>query len=93
MTFAAYQNNKCMSNREQSDQDLLNLFGNNLRTQREKKELSQEQVAYQAGFSRSYYTEVETGKRNISLLNILKIASLLQIELTDLIELKDFSKK
>lgn len=76
--------------REESEQRLLLLFGSNLRKIREKKGLSQEQIAYEAGFSRSYYTEVETGKRNISLLNIIRIASLLQVELNELIKLKDF---
>lgn len=84
---------KIIQPRDESEQKLLQLFGSNLRKIREEKKMSQEQVAYEADFSRSYYTEVETGKRNISLLNMLKIASLLQVELNDIIKLKDFSKK
>lgn len=84
---------KNSSNRADSDVQLLQIFGDNLRHIREKKELSQEQIAYEAGFSRSYYTEVETGKRNISLLNIIRIASLLEVELSDLIHLKEFKIK
>jgi len=79
--------------RDHQDSLILQKFGGNLRKIREKAELSQEQVAYEAGFSRSYYTEVETGKRNISLLNILKICSFLKIEINDIIKLKDFSTK
>jgi transcriptional regulator with XRE-family HTH domain len=84
---------KVVINRDDQDSLILQKFGENLRKIREKAELSQEQVAYESGFSRSYYTEVETGKRNISLLNILKICSFLKIEINDIIKLKDFSNK
>ncbi len=84
---------KVTIHRDDQDSLILQKFGENLRKIREKAELSQEQVAYEAGFSRSYYTEVETGKRNISLLNILKICSFLKIEINDIIKLKDFSTK
>ena len=84
---------KSSATREEGDQKLLQLFGENLKKLREKKGLSQEQFAYEAGFSRSYYTEVETGKRNISLLNILRITSSLQVEVSDLIKLKDIKSK
>jgi transcriptional regulator with XRE-family HTH domain len=82
-----------MNNRSSNETLVLQKFGDNLRKLREKKDLSQEQIAYEAGFSRSYYTEVETGKRNISLINILKLTALLKVELTDLIKLKDYSTK
>lgn len=84
---------KVTIHRDDQDSLILQKFGGNLRKIREKAELSQEQVAYEAGFSRSYYTEVETGKRNISLLNILKICSFLKIEINEIIKLKDFSTK
>jgi len=84
---------KVTIHRDDQDSLILQKFGENLRKIREKAELSQEQVSYEAGFSRSYYTEVETGKRNISLLNILKICSFLKIEINDIIKLKDFSTK
>lgn len=75
--------------RTEDDALVLKVFGKNLRQIRERKELSQEQIAYQLGFSRSYYAEVETGKRNISLLNIIKITLFLQVEITELIKLND----
>lgn len=84
---------KSSGNRQERDIEILQLFGENLRKCREKRNLTQEQLAYEAGFSRSYYTEVETGKRNISLLNIIRIASLLQVELSDLLRLKDLFSK
>lgn len=83
---------KALETRTKADQEILDLFGNNLRKKREEKEISQETLAFEAGFSRSYYTEVETGKRNISLLNIIKIASTLQIELDQLIKISAIGK-
>lgn len=79
--------------RNKNDEVNLQKLGNNLRQLREKKGISQEQLAKDAGLSRSYYTEVETGKRNISILNLLRIAQQLEVELSAFIRLKDFSKK
>jgi transcriptional regulator with XRE-family HTH domain len=80
---------KPLVKRTEKDQQLLQQFGENLKKLRESKSISQEHFAYEAGFSRSYYTEVENGKRNISLLNIVKIASLLDIELNELLPIKN----
>ena len=43
--------------------------------------LSQEALAYSIGMSRTYFAEVETGKRNISIENIARIASGLKVNL------------
>lgn len=75
--------------RSTAENSILEIFGSNLRKIREEKNLSQEQIAYEADLSRSYYTEIETGKRNISLLNLAKIVSILEIEITTLIKLED----
>ena len=48
-------------------------IGDNIRKARKQRGYSQEEFADIAGFSRSYYTEIETGKRNISVLNLIKI--------------------
>ena len=59
-------------------------FGNRIRELRIAKGLSQEKFALQIGLDRSYYSSVENGKRNISLLNIKKIADGLNITISDL---------
>lgn len=64
---------------------VLRSFGANLRKIREEKGLTQEALAFMAGFSRSYYTELELGKRNPSLLNIKKLADALNITVSSLI--------
>lgn len=46
--------------------------------------LSQEKFALKIGMDRTYYASVESGKRNISLANIEKIAAVLGVTLTEL---------
>ncbi len=74
-------------NRKTKKSETLKRFGDRLRTLRMAQNLTQEDVAAEAGFSRSYYTEIETGKRNISLLNIEKLAACLQVSLNELLDL------
>lgn len=49
-----------------------------------KTNLSQEAFAYSIDMDRTYYSSVENGKRNVSLLNIQKIANGLKIPLEEL---------
>lgn len=49
-------------------------FGNRCRELREDLGLSQEKFALKINTDRTYYASVETGKRNLSLANIKKIA-------------------
>ena len=73
-----------ISKRSKEEDILLKELGENLRRIRESKQMTQEALAYEAGFSRSYYTEVENGKRNISIINIKKLADVLGISLTEI---------
>jgi len=74
--------------RTSSEIELLRHFGEHLRTLRVERNLTQEELAALAGFSRSYYNEIETGKRNISLLNLRKLARCFGISLSDLVDLE-----
>lgn len=49
-------------------------FGKACRMFREKMNISQERFALSIGIDRTYYSSVESGKRNISIQNINKIA-------------------
>lgn len=51
-----------------------------------KTNLSQEEFAYSIDMDRTYYSSVENGKRNISLLNIQKIANGLKVSLEELFQ-------
>ncbi|MEA5575985.1 helix-turn-helix transcriptional regulator [Anabaena sp. UHCC 0451] len=54
-------------------------FGSRLRQIRQNLELSQEELAHLCNLDRSYIGGVERGERNISLVNIHKIADALNI--------------
>jgi len=73
--------------RTNDDDEILRRFGEHLRRYRIAKNLTQEELAAKARFSRSYYTEIETGKRNISLLNLKKLADCLEISLAELVSI------
>ena len=60
------------------------LFGNRVRELRVQTGLSQEKFALSIGMDRTYYSSVESGKRNISLCNIKKIADGLGVPVSEL---------
>ena len=59
-------------------------FGNRILELRQHTGLSQEKFALKIGMDRTYYASVESGKRNISLNNIKKIADGFEISLSEL---------
>lgn len=61
------------------DSSLQQAFGVRLREVRKQKGFSQESLALACGLDRSYIGGVERGERNISLINIYKIANALGI--------------
>lgn len=54
-------------------------FGRAIRVRREALGISQEELADRAGLHRTYIGDVERGERNISLVNILKLAKALGV--------------
>ena len=62
----------------------LALIGKKIRDLREERGYSQEGFAAEAGFDRAYYGGVERGERNISAINLIKIADFLSVEIGDL---------
>ncbi|HFR2764906.1 helix-turn-helix domain-containing protein [Streptococcus iniae] len=61
-------------------------FGNRIKQLRQQTGLSQEKFAMKIGMDRTYYASVESGKRNISLQNIEKIAGGFGISISQLFE-------
>jgi transcriptional regulator with XRE-family HTH domain len=59
-------------------------FGERVRELRRKKGFSQEALALACGLDRTYIGSVERGERNISLLNIYKIAKALGVKAREL---------
>lgn len=62
-------------------------LGKVLKTLRSEIGLSQEKFALKIGMDRTYYSSVESGKRNISLQNIEKISNGLNVPLSTLFKL------
>ena len=58
---------------------ILKQFGGRLRSLRQGKGLSQEQLSERSGIDRSYISDVERGLRNIALQNINLLANALEI--------------
>lgn len=53
---------------------------------RRRKGLTQEQVAHEAGLSRSYVGDIERRKRNITLKTLEKLAAALEVECSQLLD-------
>jgi len=64
--------------------DIRIRFGRAIRRVREQRKINQEEAAERCGLHRTYYSGVERGIRNVSLLNIEKIAKGLKKALPDL---------
>lgn len=65
---------------------LLINFGDRVRTERLKLGLSQEKLAFDCGLDRTYISGIERGKRNLSLLNIHRLADALGLPAADLLK-------
>ena len=68
------------------DPDPRIIFGRRVRQLRDRRGLSQEKLAELAELHRNYVGGVERGERNISLLNIVKLAHGLKVRPLKLIE-------
>jgi len=65
---------------------LLLKFGDKVRQERTKRNLSQEELAFKAGVHRTYVGMIERAEKNITLSNIAKIAVALNLRISDLFD-------
>jgi transcriptional regulator with XRE-family HTH domain len=72
-----------------SKNKILIKFGEKVREIRKEKELSQEELAYKADLHRTYIGMIERAEKNITLINIEKIANALEIEIKELLANND----
>lgn len=63
--------------------DIKQAVGKRIRELRNKLGVSQEEFADMVGLDRTYITSVECGKRNISIVNVEKIANALNVTLSE----------
>ena len=66
--------------------DIQQSFGSTIRKLRISKGISQETFADLCNLHRTYISDIELGKRNVSLENIERIAIALQVPITKLFE-------
>jgi len=60
--------------------------GKRIRLLREKKNLTQEDLAFEAGVHRAYIGQIERGEKNLGLVNLQKIAKALKISPSKLLD-------
>ena len=66
-------------------QNILIKFGERVREIRKEKGLSQEELAHKADLHRTYIGMIERAEKNITLVNIEKIAKALEINIKELL--------
>lgn len=67
-----------VSGKADTDAQLARL-GGAIRAQRKERGLSQEALADAAGIDRSHMGKIERGERNVTLMNLMRIAGALQM--------------
>lgn len=68
---------------------LLKKFGKNVKIERIKKDLTQEQLAEIMNVSQNYIANIERGKANMSLLKIYELSKYLNVKIEQLISFLD----
>ena len=65
---------------------LLKKFGERVQSLRNQAGISQEKLAELAEMHRTYISGIERGERNVSLINIMRLASALGVSISKLME-------
>jgi len=68
-----------------NEKEILKIFGENVRFLRKKLNISQEELAFRANLHRTYIGMIERAEKNITLINIQRIANALNIEIKELV--------
>jgi transcriptional regulator with XRE-family HTH domain len=69
-------------------ENINTIIGKNVRTLREAKDISQEELAFRADVHRAYIGQVERAERNLTVKSLEKIAKGLGIQVAELFSLK-----
>jgi len=64
--------------------DIRSRLGKKIKKIRQQKKMSQETLAFDSNLHRTYISDVERGVRNVSIINIEKIAKALNVSLKQL---------
>ena len=77
----------------ESKQNILIKFGERVREIRKEKGLSQEELAHKADLHRTYIGMIERAEKNLTLVNIEKIANALEVKINHLFDNEIQNKK
>ncbi len=66
--------------------DIRERFGFAVKDRRESLGLTQEEFAERAGIHRTYLSDIERGTRNVSLINIERVAKGLSLKISELFQ-------
>ena len=72
--------------------DIKEKIGQRIRTLRKDLNLSQEALGLKSEVDRTYMTDVENGRRNVSIEILEKIISALEVSFTEFFNAKEFKK-
>lgn len=72
--------------------DIKLKIGQRIKELRKELELSQESLAYKAEVDRTYVTDVENGRRNVSIEILERLIKALEVSVTDFFNCKEFKK-
>ncbi|MBL7104874.1 MAG: helix-turn-helix transcriptional regulator [Bacteroidales bacterium] len=70
------------------EKEYLQRIGARIKQLRLRVGLSQEKLSFESGLDRTYVGSVERGERNISLINLNKIALALNISISELLKIE-----
>ncbi len=70
-------------------QELLKKFGKNVKIERIKKDLTQEQLSAILDVNQNYIACIECGRQNMSLGKILELANALNVDIEELLKFKN----
>lgn len=66
-----------MLSEEDKEKIFIESVGKKIKSIRESKGIRQNEIAYRCNFDKSSYSNIEAGKRNITILSLYKIANAL----------------
>jgi transcriptional regulator with XRE-family HTH domain len=72
--------------------DIKLKIGHRIKELRKELELSQESLAYKAEVDRTYVTDVENGRRNVSVEILERLIKALGVSIAEFFNSKDFKK-
>ena len=77
-----------MENLEDHNNSVLRSLGYHLRQIRQQKQLRQKTVAKLCEMDSGSYSNIENGKRNITVLTLFKISKVLNVSMTEIMSFK-----